>query len=127
MFDRDFPNTRCADVNHVVRIEDEVARFGGQSRIGDDRPKRHMRVEQQPHLAAPANRRATVSLSRSIVSGTKNLPLATPIRGPRPAGLPMGTNFAAGLPLRAITISCSTPLSTASTRRERLDLASSIL
>src|SRR3954454_20201221 len=36
-------------------------------------------------------------------------------------------SLAAGLPLRAIIISDLVPLSTASTRRERLDFASSIL
>jgi hypothetical protein len=39
----------------------------------------------------------------------------------------MGTKRAAGLPLRAITISLATPRSKASTKRDRDDLASSML
>ena len=56
------------------------------------------------------------------------LPLGRSRAAPRSAQrAPIGTSLAAGLPFRVIMISDSAPLSTASTRRERRVLASSML
>jgi hypothetical protein len=52
--------------------------------------------------------------------------LATPTRFPVWDGL-IATSLAAGRPFRAMMISVSAPVSTASTRRDRLDFASSML
>src|SRR4051794_13566706 len=100
--------------------------FGGEVRVVGDGPEGHVSVQQQPHSALPPNSLSIVSLSASMSSGTEKRPFAMPMRGPAGGGV-RGTSLAAGLALRAMMISDSVPLSTASTRRERLDLASSML
>ena len=55
-----------------------------------------------------------------------NCPFAIPIRGPV-ATAPIGTSRATGRPLRAMMISATAPVSTASTSRESCVLASSML
>src|ERR1700733_5013749 len=126
MFDGNFPQACHADHGFVVRIGNQITRRSRQFRIVYNGPQGDERVEQQPHPERPANNSAMAAASTSISSGTVNFPLATPIRLPRDAGL-IATSLAAGRPLRAMMISVSAPLSTAATRRERLDLACSIL
>lgn len=88
-----------------------------------DGPQRDMGIEEHvQRLNSPRNRRAICSLSASMSSGTTKASLATPRRGPT-GEVDNGTSLAAGLPLRAMMISRSSPCSMASTKRDKLDFA----
>jgi hypothetical protein len=113
VLDGDLPHADGADGDRVARLGDEVARGWRQAGVVGDGPEGDVDAEKEVQSPSPANRRAMIPSAPAMSCGASNRPLATPIR--RPAGLAArGASRAAGLPLRAMTISASRPLSTAS-------------
>src|SRR5574343_759493 len=126
VLDGDFPDGCCANPDSSLGRLNHFARLLRQLWAIRDGPKRNIRVEQQIQVVTPpVNSLATSSLCASILSGTSNLPLATPTRCPT-GTRSIGTSLAAGRPLRAMTISFSWPCSMDSTKRDKEDLACSI-